>query len=92
MFFQYIPKYIRAREVTKQSWGSTEYTPRLTGTCGAYWRNTTVKEKLDSLCKNIRTDMNYIINSTLNVSSSGYRKNEIPSTIFNSQKLMTEIL
>ena len=45
MFFQNIPKEIRAREVNKQSWDSNEYTFRLTGTYGAYWRNATVKGK-----------------------------------------------
>ena len=48
--------------------------------------------KPNSLRNNIRTDMNDVVDSKLNVDSSDYKKNSILSEITNSHRVITELL
>ena len=51
-----------------------------------------LKRRSDIIRDNIRTDMNDVVDSKLNVDSSDYKKNSILSEITNSHRVITELL
>ena len=63
--------------MNKNPWESTEHTPKLTGIPSnvvIISEMEKLKRRSDSIRDNIRTDMNDVVDSKLNVDSSDYKK------------------